>query len=689
MIRSGLMAVILVCAGAGSAGSVHAQRYMEDLNRATVAVHLGGDSIYIGWRMLATDPADIGFNLYRVSGRTKPVRLNSEPLTETTDYIDVCPGNSEMLRYFVKTADRGETCRVPDTAVVWPHNYLEVPLQTPENYSPGDISVGDLDGDGDYEMVVHMTGRGADNSRSGITSEPILDAYKMDGTLMWRINLGVNIREGAHYTQFMVYDLDGDGKAEVACKTADGTVDGQGKIIGNADSVYRYPAGTTVKAFRRGREYDRDVSGRILRGPEYLSVFSGETGAELATARYIPRRQPGTDDPTPSQMRETWGDDYGNRMDRFLACIAYLDGERPSLVMCRGYYTRAVLAAWNWRDGKLTNIWTFDSDDGTPGNEAYRGQGNHNLSVGDVDGDGKDEIIYGACVIDDDGTGLYSTGLGHGDAIHFGDLDPQHPGLEVFDIQERFDDAGISFRAAGSGEILWKKPSVKAATSGGDRGEGPGRGACFNIDPRYPGSEGWAFGAGMRGLYNAKGELISEIMPRSCNFAVWWDSDLLREILDRNYIAKWNWESSQLEILLQDEECRSNNGTKATPGISADLFGDWREEVVWRTRDNRSLRIYTTTIPARNRFYTFMQDPIYRLGIAWQNVAYNQPPHTSFYIGSDMKPQPRYNIRLAGNRTPGNRTGGNRLPGNNPPWKLYRAGREIVHPGNCVGPPGN
>jgi rhamnogalacturonan endolyase len=631
---------------------LQAQRWMEDINRAPVAVQLGGDSIYIGWRMLGTDPEDIGFDIYRVSGRAKPVKLNTKPLTLTTDYIDVFPGDRESLSYFVQPAGNmpgNQTASgIPDTACVWAHQYLEVPLQTPENYSPGDASVGDLDGDGDYELVVHMTGRGADNSRTGVTSAPILDAYEMDGTLLWRINLGINIREGAHYTQFMVYDLDGDGKAEVACKTADGTVDGRGKVIGNADSVYRNPAGTTVKSFRRGREYDRDMSGLILSGPEYLTVFNGETGSALATVDYIPPRHPDTEYPTPSQIQEIWGDDYGNRMDRFLACIAYLDGERPSLVMCRGYYTRTVLAAWNWRNGKLENIWTFDSDDGTPGNEAYRGQGNHNLSVGDVDNDGKDEIIYGACVIDDNGRGLYSTGFGHGDAIHFSDLDPDHAGLEIFNIQERFDDAGANFRAAGSGEVIWKKPSVKAAESGGDRGEGPGRAASFNIDPRYRGSECWVKGAGLKGLFSAKGDLISEVEPRSCNFAVWWDADLLREILDRNYIAKWNWEGSEQEILLQDEECRSNNGSKATPALSADLFGDWREEVIWRTSGNQSLRIYTTTIPARNRFYTFMHDPVYRLGIAWQNVAYNQPPHTSFYIGDDMAPQPRYNIRLTG-----------------------------------------
>jgi rhamnogalacturonan endolyase len=340
-----------------------------------------------------------------------------------------------------------------------------------------------------------------------MTDEPILEAYKLDGTMLWRINLGKNIREGAHYTQFMVYDLDGDGRAEVACKTADGTIDGKGKVIGDA------------KADRRNER------GFILSGPEFLTIFDGLTGAALATTDYVPPR--GGDG-------SGWGDNRGNRVDRFLAAVAYLDGRRPSLVMCRGYYTRAVLAAWNWRDGKLTRVWTFDSDDGTPGNEAYRGQGNHNLSAGDVDGDGRDEIVYGACVIDDNGRGLYSTGLGHGDAMHLSDLDPTRPGLEVFNIQERFDDAGANFRDAKTGEILWKKPSVKA----GADGEGPGRGLALDIDPRHKGFECWVRGAQITGLFNAKGEKISEATPRSCNFGVWWDGDPLRELLDRNVISK-------------------------------------------------------------------------------------------------------------------------------------------------------
>jgi len=464
--------------------------------------------------------------------------------------------------------------------------------------------------------VIHQVGRGRDNSQGGVTTEPIFEAYELDGTLLWRINLGKNIREGAHYTQFMVYDLDGDGRAEVAMKTADGTVDGLDKVIGDATADYR------------------NEQGHVLAGPEFLTVFDGTTGGAIATVPYIPPRHPNKAAPTPEELQEIWGDGRGNRSDRFLAAVAYLDGRLPSLIMARGYYTRSVLSAWNFRGGRLTNVWVFDSDDGTPGNEAYRGQGNHNLAVGDVDGDGRDEIVYGAAVIDDTGRGLYSTGLGHGDALHFSDLDPTRPGLEVFNIQERFDDAGANFRDARTGEVLWRKASVRA----GDDGEGPGRGNSFDIDPRHPGAESWVAGANLNGLWNARGELISERQPRSVNFAVWWDGDLLREPLDRNVVYKWNWNEQRLDTLMVAEGAASNNGTKATPALSGDILGDWREEILLRAGENpRELRLYTTTIPTEHRFTTLMHDAVYRLGIAWQNVAYNQPPHVGFYLGEGME----------------------------------------------------
>ncbi len=243
----------------------------------------------------------------------------------------------------------------------------------------------------------------------------------------------------------MVYDLDGDGKAEVAMKTADGSKDARGRVIGDASKDWR------------------NDKGYILAGPEYLSVFNGLTGELIHTTDFIPPRAPALN-PTAAELKAIWGDGYGNRMDRFLAAVAYLDGKYPSLIMSRGYYTRTVITAWDLKNGKLEKRWTFDSE--APGNKKYGGQGNHNLSVADVDGDGKDEIIFGAMCIDDNGQGLYSTGLGHGDALHVSDLDPAIPGLEVFGIQERFDDAGASFRSAATGEIYWKKPLLKQVKMG-------------------------------------------------------------------------------------------------------------------------------------------------------------------------------------------------------------------------------
>jgi rhamnogalacturonan endolyase len=593
-----------------------AQRQMENLGRGVVAVHDAG-KVFVSWRLLGTEPDTLAFDVLRSADGAAAVKLNGRPLREGTWFVDETADLSRPNTYTVRPLGRGPSGSFTLKANPPSGSYLTLPLQTPDGYTPNDASVGDLDGDGEYEIVLHQTGRSRDNSQAGQTDPPILQAYKLDGTLLWTINLGRNIREGAHYTQFMVYDLDGDGRAEIACKTADGTVDGTGKLIGDAEADYRNEAGY------------------ILRGPEFLTIFDGRTGAALATTNYIPPRHPTKLDPTPEELHEIWGDGYGNRCDRFLACVAYLDGRRPSLVMCRGYYTRSVLAAWDWRDGRLTQRWVFDSDDGTPGNRQYRGQGAHSLTAGDVDGDGRDEIVYGACAIDDNGKGLYSTRLGHGDALHMTDMDPERPGLEVWMVHETpraYGANGLEFRDARSGKLIW-----------GKSGEGAdvGRGVAFDIDPRHRGYEMWA----SRGaLYNARGEVISTNKPAAMNFGVWWDGDRLRELLDKNWIAKWDWKESKLVRLLTAEDCSSNNGTKATPTLSADILGDWREEVIWRTNDGKALRIYTTTVPTPHRCYTLMHDPQYRLAIAWQNVAYNQPPHPGFFFGEGMKKPPRPNI---------------------------------------------
>lgn len=659
----------LLIATAGLFGFVRAGPVpvMERLDRGVVAIHQPDGKVFVSWRLLASDPESTAFNVYRTTapGPSRPgwpgqpaarreqgpvmAKLNDLPLTGPTWLLDSSPTLERETAYFVRAlvdgveAESSAAFVLPAGAPPLP--YHAVAIATPEGYTPNDASLGDLDGDGRYEIILKQEQRPRDNSQAGLTGETLLQAYTLDGKHLWTINLGKNIREGAHYTMFMVIDLDGDGRAEVACRTADGTMDGAGKIIGDATADWREPGAPTSPVGPGTR-----MEGRIVRGPEYLTVFDGRTGAELATTAYLPGRHPDTQSPTPEQMSAVWGDGYANRSDRFLAGVAYLDGELPSLIFCRGYYTRSVIAAWDWRDGKLTSRWVFDSDKLGPPDTTnpWRGQGNHNLSVADVDGDGKQDIIYGAMVVGSDGQGLYSTGWGHGDALHVGDFVPDNPGLEVGDIQERFDQQGLSLRDARTGKPIFTIPSTKAATEGGDKGEGPGRGNTFNIDPRYPGAESWAAGSGMDGIHDATGRKFLERRPRGfpVNFGLYWDGDLLRELLDGNRIAKWNWLTATVDPLLTAHACTSANGTKSTPAVSADLWGDWREEVVWATRDSKELRIYTSTIPTKHRLVTFMHDPQYRVAVAWQNTAYNQPPHPGFYLDESAPLPARSSVRF-------------------------------------------
>lgn len=578
---------------------------IEKLDRGVVAVNQGQGTAFISWRLLRTDRPNVGFDLYRQALDGSQAKLNDKPLQAVTCFQDRSVPQGQSVTYFVTTAanranpESGNSFRL-DTSEAKP--YLAIPLQPPEGYHANDCSPGDLDGDGQYEIVVHMVGRGRDNSQAGFTTPPVFQAYKLDGTMLWQIDLGKNIREGAHYTQFLVYDFDGDGRSEFVCKTADGSIDGTGKVIGDASKDHRSSEGR--------------LAGVILSGPEFLTVIDGLTGAALDTAEYLPSRD---------GDGSSWGDRNGNRVDRFLACAAYLDGQRPSIVMCRGYYTRMVLAAWDFRDSKLTSRWVFDSNDGAPGNKEFRGQGNHNLSVADVDADGRDEIIYGAAVIDDNGKGLFSTGLGHGDALHVGDLDPLRPGLEVWGIHENEEGnttrPGRALYDARTGEIIFRD-SI---------GQDVGRGMAADIDPRHPGAEFWG---GSAGLSNVKGERIGSA-PRSVNFGIWWDGDPLRELLNGVEIVKWDYENSKEKQLFSGRQLglASNNGTKSNPCLSADLLGDWREELIARTSDNRELRIYTTTEPTEIHLPTLMQDRQYRLGVVWQNVGYNQPPHPSYFLG--------------------------------------------------------
>ncbi len=619
--------------------SVHAQRVMERLDRGTVAIP-SEQGLYISWRLLATDPDNVSFHVFRSTEGGRYIRLTDCPLSQTTDFMDrtadlqkenswmiVPSGRKCRKSYPADYRCESGACFQMKSGGAW-KPYLSIPLQVPEDrdvngqkysFSANDCSVGDLDGDGSYEIIVKwLPSNSSLPPRTGFTGVTLYDAYEMDGTFMWRIDCGINIRSGAAYNQFLVYDLDGDGKAEVAFKTADGTIDGTGQIIGDSSADWRT------------HDPKSPTYGKIVEGPEYLTVFEGATGKALDTQEYIPSRYP----------LDGWGgvggnggnDNTGGRADRMSACVAYLDGHLPSLVMVRGWYGRSVLAAWDFRDGKLTHRWTFDSENAS---NPYSGQGNHSVTVADFDSDGYDEVCIGAMTVDHDGKGLFSTGLRHGDALHAGDLIPSRPGLEVFGVHEN-EESTVKFQTPGSalfdgktGEIIWSN----------NLGVDVGRGMAADIDPNYPGVECWGAPGGTR--RSDTGESIYPETPNSVNFAVWWDADPLRELLDQTSVSKWDWQNKTTVELFRAEGVVSNNGSKSNPCLSGDILGDWREEIIFRTPDSRELRIYTTTIPAESRRVTLMHDPQYRLAICWQNIAYNQPPHPGFFIGSGMSAETR------------------------------------------------
>lgn len=607
----GTFAPALAMAGAILAAPTFAQRQAEVLDRGLVALPVP-EGVFLSWRLLGTEPYGLGFNAYKGS-----TRLNSAPITGGTNYTDKSSGTGS---YSVRAVLNGQEETAPGTeALAFPGAYLKIPLQQPAGgsfhgssytYTANDGSASDLDGDGRYDLILKWDPTNSkDNSQSGYTGPAQLDGITLAGKRLWRINLGPNIRAGAHYTQFLSADFDGDGKAEVACKTAPGTRDGTGAVL------HTGPAAAADHA----KEYVNS-DGKVLQGPEWFTVFDGLTGKELATVDYVPGRE----------AVNGWGglggnggnDATGNRVDRFTACVAYLDGKLPSAVMGRGYYGRTALAAWDWRDGKLTQRWVFDTKDGT---NPYSGQGAHGISVADVDDDGKDEIIFGAMTLDDDGRGLYTTGFRHGDALHVGDLDPARPGLEVYMIHENEGNAtsspGSEMHSARTGEVYWKTAV----------GQDVGRGLSADVDPARPGEEFWGTGS----LLDKDGKNAGS-SPGSTNFAVWWDGDLLRELEDGTTISKHG-----KGTLLSASGSASNNSTKSNPVLSADLLGDWREEVIWRSSDNTELRLYSTTIPTEYRLYTLMHDPVYRMAVAWQNVGYNQPPHPGFFLGEGMVFPPR------------------------------------------------
>ncbi|MFJ5986503.1 rhamnogalacturonan lyase [Lentzea sp. NPDC092896] len=577
---SALLAAILVASGvpALAAEPVGADRGLVSIRSVR------GDGNFVSWRLLGSDATDVAFNVYRDG-----VKVTRAPVTTATSYLDA--GAPATASYSVRQVSGGVESAAATRSVGTLATSRDVPIQSPgSGYVANDASVGDLDGDGEYEIVLKWDPADAkDNSQAGRTGNVYLDAYELSGARLWRVDLGRNIRAGAHYTQFQVFDYDGDGRAEIAVKTADGTRSGTGQVIGNASADHR------------------NSDGYVLTGPEFLSVFRGTDGAVLDTENYVP----------PRGTVSSWGDSYGNRVDRFLAATAYLDGSRPSIVMARGYYTRSVISAWDFRGGQLTQRWTFDSASQS-NRSAWEGKGNHNLSIADVDADGRDEVVYGSMAIDDNGRGLWQNSTHHGDALHVGDFIPSRPGLEVFKPSEWTTEVSHWMGDARTGQIIWSAPSC---------GCDNGRGVAADIWAGNPGAEAWSASVG--GLRSATtGAQVAARKPGSINFVIWWDGDAQRELLNGTTIDKYGTNGDTR--LLTGSGVASNNGTKSTPALQADILGDWREEVIWRTSDSSALRIYSTTEPTTIRRASLMEDRQYREAVAWQNTAYNQPPHPSF-----------------------------------------------------------
>ena len=610
-----LLAIYIFVMATNVAAQVTPQSQMEQLDRGVVALKAAtGTGNFVSWRFLGTDADNTTFDLLRNG------ELVASDLT-VTNYVD--KGGNAVSEYSVVTKADGQTVDTSEPVKAWGDVYLKLKLERPADgadysYTPNDMSVGDVDGDGQYELFVKWDPSNAkDNSQNGVTGIVYIDCYKMDRSqssncqLLWRIDLGKNIRAGAHYTQFQVYDYDGDGRAEMMCKTAPGSKDGLGNYVNQAAT------NATIQAASNTKSWVNASSGRIDGGHEYLTVFDGETGAAIHTIAYYPNRN------AKAALSEAagsfnWDDrsgksdkgSYGNRGERYLAATAYLDGpdSNPSAIFCRGYYTFAYVWAVDFDGEQLTTRWLHQSDtkttykvlDANGQTTTYRptvctsgmgrytmyANGNHNMSIGDVDGDGKDEIIWGSAALDDDGKMLYAVGFGHGDAIHLGDLDPDRPGLELFDIHEEKGTYAWDLHDAATGEIIAK---------GGPSGVDNGRGMAGHFDSNH--REALFSSAADRNQRSAAtGEVVSSGQT-SLNFRIFWDGDLQEELLDGTKIDKWTGSTTKRLYIngknpYDYNASSSCNGTKSTPNLQADLFGDWREEIIlWSTSDNATLNV--------------------------------------------------------------------------------------------------
>ena len=612
----------------------------EKMGRGVFAFRLDEKRVRVSWRYKSTDPKTLAFNVYR-DGK----RVNAAPIREVTYFDDDYTGADQKPHVYEVRGVRENGREIAyKTSATWrlpakaPIGYFDLELtppkpgKTPEGgdytYFPCDTTIGDLDGDGEYELVVIWWPTLAkDNAHWGQTGETWLEGIKLDGTnrSLWKICLGPNIRSGSHYVPIMVADFDGDGSAEIICRTADGTQDGKGRV-------------QNAGAFSRGAKFKdwRIEDCHVVFAPNYVTVFSGKTGEALATHPYHPSV---LDDEAAiarkdfNAVKRHWSArNAGNQAFRFLAAIGYLDGVHPSAIMCRGYYSRTCIAAYDWDGKNLTERWYFSSED--EDHWGYGGQGFHNLRVGDVDFDGRDELLYGHMCVDHNGQGLWTTGYGHGDALHLIQASPETRGLQLWTCHEA-GPYGVSLIDAQSGKTLLRRNGPKDT------------GSCnaLDVDPKTPGVE--LFSGSHCGIFSAK--TYQEYMwpkPRPqinyygmLRFGIWWMGDLTRSAYSGGDVIH-GYSTSGRAVWEQWKgtgEATSNHGSKGAPCLIADLFGDWREELLLRRNDNRAIRIYMTPEPTTYRFHTFLEDPIYRMSIATQNCGYNVPAGPGFYFGPDLK----------------------------------------------------
>ena len=627
---------------------------MEKLDRGVVVLPAKSTGMFVSWRLLGTDDEAVVFDVLRDG------EVIASDLHDATCYNDTKGKTTSTYQIVAKV--NGETVETSNTVTPWAEPVMQVPLMRPAagsdyDYSPSDCSVGDVDGDGQYEIFLKWDPSNAkDNSQEGVTGNVYLDCYRLDGTRLWRVDLGPNIRAGAHYTQFMVYDFDGDGRAEMMCKTAPGSKDGQGHYVNQAATQTDITSASNTTTYRNS-------NGRITGGQEYLTVFNGLTGAAIHTIFYNPNRDTGYGGAASGTFN--WDDrsgkndkaSYGNRGERYLAAVAHLQGPdaNPSGIFCRGYYTYAFVWAVDFDGQQLKQRWFHASKSKTSytvtnanqttrtytppastsggGSRTMYGNGTHNMSVADVDGDGRDEIIWGSAALDDDGKLLYATGFGHGDAIHMADHNPDNPGLEVFEVHEEKGTYSWDLHDAATGKILLK---------GGNSGVDNGRGLAGQFDVAHRGS--YFCSSDERSLRSAVTGDIASTKNTSVNCRIFWDGDLQEELLDGTGLSKWtangvsnlSIKGKSLNDYYNSEKC---NGTKSTPNLQADILGDWREEVIlWNASTSASLNIFTTNEPTTYRVPTLMHDHTYRMGVAWQNTAYNQPPHLGYYLPDRFAP---------------------------------------------------